>query len=141
MLASNDYLKFFTFMDLKQLLYDYLKQHDIEAEITPFGVEFENDDLTFQLFHEESDDQFFQLILPRIYEVDENNYSLVTEAADQTNARIKVVKTYVFDNQWVNVAFEILADYSPELSDIVPRALSLMREARITFYKNIENLQ
>ena len=128
-------------MNLKQLLYDYLTEHDIEAEITPFGVEFEYEELTYQLFHEESDDQFFQLILPRIYEVDENNYPLVVEATDQTNASIKVVKTYVFDQQWVNVAFEILADYSPELTDIVPRALSLMKEARNSFYRNIESLK
>ena len=128
-------------MDLKQLLYDYLKEHGIEAENTPFGVEFTIDDLTYQFFNEENDEQFFQLILPRVYEVDENNYSLVAEAADQTNARIKVVKTYVFDDQWVNVAFEILADYSPELTDIVPRAINLLKEARIAFYKNLEDLQ
>lgn len=128
-------------MDLKQLLFDYLNEHNIEAEIAPFGVEFKIDDITFQFFHEESDDQFFQLVLPCIYEVDDNNYPLVVEATDKTNARIKVAKTYVFDNQWVNVAFEILADYNPELSDIVPRAIALLREARTAFYREIENLR
>ena len=128
-------------MNLKQLLYDYLKEHNLEAETTPFGVEFTIDNLTFQFFNEENDDQFFQLILPQVYEVDENNYSLVAEAADQANARIKVAKVYVFNGERVNVAFEILADYSPELGDIVPRAIALLKEARTAFYKSIEELQ
>jgi hypothetical protein len=38
------------------------------------------------------------------------------------------------------VAFEILADTTPELNDIVPRALALLRSARITFLARLEEV-
>ena len=38
------------------------------------------------------------------------------------------------------VAFEILADTTPELADFVPRAISLMQGARIAFLSKLEEI-
>ena len=37
-------------------------------------------------------------------------------------------------------AFEILADTTPELNDIVPRAIALLRGARIAFLAKLEEV-
>ncbi|MBP3739037.1 MAG: hypothetical protein J6I72_08340 [Muribaculaceae bacterium] len=128
-------------MNLNKIFLKYLQEHDYEFKETSFGIEFSYQNLSFQYFSDDNDDQFFQLVLPSIYDVDENNYSLVTEATDKTNAEIKVIKTYVYEGKWVNVAFEILTDYTPDLADFLPRAISLLLQARLTFYKSLENLK
>jgi hypothetical protein len=38
------------------------------------------------------------------------------------------------------VAFEILADTTPELRDIVPRAINLLQGARIAFLAKLEEI-
>jgi len=51
------------------------------------------------------------------------------------------VKLYTMgegDDRDVWVAFEILADSTPELADFVPRAISLLRAGRQDFYNRLQ---
>lgn len=82
------------------------------------------------------DEDFFQLAFPGIYDVTEDNRELVLEAINKTNLGIKVVKCCIpHDDVWV--FFEILLDSSPEVKDIVPRALDILQGAQQLFYKNM----
>ena len=80
--------------------------------------------------------------------VTEDNEETIMRVMNDVNGTIKVVKLYTMDmedeqgknEKSVWVAFEILADTTPELSDIVPRAITLLRSARITFLAKLEEV-
>jgi len=67
---------------------------------------------------------------------------------NDVNGNIKVVKLYTMDledekgkkSTSVWVAFEILADTTPEIGDIVPRAINLLKGARIAFLAKLEEV-
>ena len=73
---------------------------------------------------------------------------MILRAMNDVNGNIKVVKLYTMDMEdeeghketSVWVAFEILADTTPELGDIVPRAITLLQGARIAFLAKLEEV-
>ncbi len=90
----------------------------------------------FLYINNDEDQEFFQLIMPNICDVTEENRELILEAANSNNQGIKVVKTCVFnDSVWL--FFENFLDSSPDVSDILPRALNALQGARQEFYKQL----
>ena len=126
-------------MDLHQLLLDFLQEEGYRPQVDPDDGEitFKSEGLTYSYFPDENDDQYFRLMLPAIYDVNEDNKYEVLEAIDKTNYDIKVIKLYIVHNRSVWAALEILMDTTPEMGDIVPRAIALLRHARLEFYKNL----
>ncbi len=92
---------------------------------------------TFLFINNDSDEQFFQLALPGIYDVNEENRELVLEACNKTNFNIKVAKACLWDDT-VWVFFENLMDQSPEVSSIIPRALGILKHAQQSFYEALQ---
>ena len=70
------------------------------------------------------------------------------KAINDVNSNIKVVKLYTMEMEnedgkkstSVWVAFEILADTTPEMADIVPRAIALLKGGRIAFLARLEEM-
>jgi len=127
-------------MKLHELLLDFLQEEGYRPQVDPEDGEiaFKCEGLTYSYFPDENDDQYFRLMLPAIYDVTEDNRYEVLDAIDKTNFNIKVIKLYIVHDRSVWAALEILMDTTPEMSDIVPRAISLLRHARADFYKNLE---
>jgi len=92
--------------------------------------------VTFIYINNDEDEDFFQLALPFIQEVTDDNRDIVLEALNQTNSGVKVAKTSIIDNS-VWAFFEIFLDSTPEVKDIIPRALNCLMVTRQTFYENI----
>lgn len=128
-------------MKLHELLLDFLQEEGYRPQVDPEDGEitFKSEGLTYSFFPDEDDDQYFRLMLPAIYNVDEDNKYEVLEAIDKTNFSIKVAKLYIVHERSVWAAFEILADTTPEMRDIVPRAIVLLRHARQVFYERLED--
>ncbi len=136
-------------MDLNKLMIDYLAEEGFRPHETPFGIAFKYEGINFLYFNDPDDEQYFRLMMPAIFEVTEDNEDTVMRVMNDVNGNIKVVKLYTMDMQdedgknnetSVWVAFEILADTTPELSDIVPRAISLLKGARIAFLAKLEEV-
>lgn len=135
-------------MDLNKLMFDFLAEEGFRPHETPFGIAFKNEGFNFLYFKDEDDELYFRLMMPAIFVVTEDNEDTIMRAMNDVNGNIKVVKLYTMDledeegnperNVWV--AFEILADTTPELTDIVPRAISLLQGARIAFLSKLEEL-
>jgi hypothetical protein len=90
----------------------------------------------FLFINNDEDEDFFQLIMPGIYDVTEDNREVVLEAINKMNSSIKVVKgATIQDGVWL--FFEILLDHTPEVADIFPRALQILQGARQHFYEII----
>ena len=133
-------------MDLKKLMMNYLAEEGFRPHETPFGIAFKNEGMNFLFFKDEEDEQYFRLMMPAIFVVTEDNEETIMRVMNDVNGSIKVVKLYTMDLEdeegksetSVWIAFEILADTTPELKDIVPRAISLLQGARIAFLSQLE---
>ena len=130
-------------MDLNKLMMDYLAEEGFRPHETPFGIAFKKEGINFLYFKDDDDEQYFRLMMPAIFVVTEDNEDMIMRVMN-----IKVVKLYTMGMEdekgqtetSVWVAFEILADSTPELNDIVPRAISLLQGARIAFLAKLEEL-
>ncbi len=135
-------------MDLNKLMMNYLADEGFRPHETPFGIAFKSEGVNFLYFKDPEDEQYFRLMMPAIFEVTEDNEDMVLHAMNDVNSNIKVVKLYTMDlndedgNKETSVwaAFEILADTTPELIDIVPRAITLLRGARLAFLSRLEEI-
>ena len=127
---------------------NFLAEEGFRPHETEFGIAFKYEGFNFLYFKDEDDEQYFRLMMPAIFEVTEDNEDMILKAMNEVNSNIKVVKLYTMDmededgkkdvNVWV--AFEILADTTPELGDIVPRAIALLQGARIAFLAKLEEI-
>ena len=136
-------------MDLNKMMMDYLAEEGFRPHETPFGIAFKYEGINFLYFNDPEDEQYFRLMMPAIFEVTEDNEETIMRVMNDVNGNIKVVKLYTMDMEnedgktketSVWVAFEILADSTPELSDIVPRAIVLLKGARIAFLAKLEEV-
>ena len=91
----------------------------------------------FFIEYDQEDEQYLRVIMPGIYEVDENNLVDVLTAANVVDRDRKVVKCFVLDED-VHVATELLIDATPNLEDIVPRALGMLLGAQECFNKALK---
>ena len=135
-------------MDLNKMMMEFLAEEGFRPHETEFGIAFKSEGLNFLYFKDADDEQYFRLMMPAIFVVTEDNEETIMRVMNDVNGSIKVVKLYTMnleDEQGkeetsVWVAFEILADTTPELSDIVPRALALLRSARVSFLARLEEV-
>ncbi len=135
-------------MDLNKLMMDFLAEEGFRPHETPFGIAFKNEGINYLYFKDDEDEQYFRLMMPAIFEVTEDNEEMILRAMNDVNGSIKVVKLYTMDMEdeegktdtSVWVAFEILADTTPELKDIVPRAISLLKGGRVAFLSRLEEM-
>ncbi|MBR0494450.1 MAG: hypothetical protein IJJ83_11930 [Muribaculaceae bacterium] len=135
-------------MDLNKMMMEFRAEEGFRPHETPFGIAFKSEGLNFLYFKDEDDEQYFRLMMPAIFVVTEDNEDTVLSVMNDVNGTIKVVKLYTMDiededgksEKSVWAAFEILADTTPELNDIVPRAIALLRGARIAFLAKLEEV-
>ena len=118
-------------MDLNKLMMDYLAEEGFRPHETPFGIAFKKEGINFLYFKDDDDEQYFRLMMPAIFVVTEDNEDMIMRVMNDVNGQTET-------SVWV--AFEILADSTPELNDIVPRAISLLQGARIAFLAKLEEL-
>lgn len=125
-------------MKTSERVLQFLKQQGFCPEIDPDNgnIVFKYQMRTFIYINNDEDEDFFQLALPGIMDVTEDNRDLVLEACNKTNFSIKVIKSCIPRND-VWVFFEILLDSSPEVQDIIPRALAILQGAQQQFYQNM----
>lgn len=135
-------------MDLNKMMINFLAEEGFRPHETEFGIAFKIEGINYLYFKDTEDEQYFRLIMPAIFEMTEDNEEMVLKAMNFVNSNIKVVKLYTMEMEdeegkkdvSVWVAFEILADTTPELGDIVPRAISLLNAARIGFLSKLEEM-
>lgn len=121
-----------------QAIMDYLKSEGLQANREDDGnVTFRYQFANFLVNIDENDDQFLQIVMPGIFEVDENNYVDALQAANTVCIHNKVVKAIVAGNS-VHITAEILMDSTPIFSDVFPRILGMLQGGRETFYEAIK---
>lgn len=115
----------------------YLASEGLQPQERDFGYYFRYQMRNFFIEYDDEDEQYLRIIMPGIYEVDENNLVDVLTAANVVDRDRKVVKCFVLDED-VHVATELLIDATPNLEDIVPRALGMLIGAQECFNKALK---
>lgn len=125
-------------MKTTELVLNFLRQQGFCPEVDEDNgnIWFKYQMVNFLFINNDEDEEFFQLLMPGIYDVTDDNRDVVLEAANKVNHSIKVIKACVVnDSVWL--LFENLLDHTPEVDDIIPRALAILQSARQHFYQEI----
>ena len=125
-------------MKTTEMVMNFLRQQGFCPEVDEDNgnILFKYQMANFLFVNNDEDEEFFQLLMPGIYDVTDDNRDMVLEAANKVNHSIKVVKACVInDNVWL--FFENLLDHTPEVEDSIPRALAILQGARQHFYQEI----
>lgn len=137
-------------MTAKELVVKFLKENKIEPDKTEFGLRFFLENWSFLLWDDPNDPSFFRLTLPGIFDVTDDNFAEAIIACNQINLDYKVVKAliYSFDGENGNeeemnvwICFEQVLDSTPEVSDLVPRAVNSMINAAHDFVQKMSDVE
>ena len=85
---------------------------------------------------DENDPQFLQIIMPKIFDMESSNYTKALIAANTLCASKKIVKAIVSKDS-VDINTEILVNSTSNFSELIPRMLGMLQEARYDFYQLI----
>lgn len=126
-------------MKTTEKVLEFLKQQGFcpEVDSDDGNILFKYQMKNFLFINNDEDELFFQLILPGIFDITEENRELVLDAINKVNVSVKVIKCCIINDE-VWIFFENLLDSSPEVSDIIPRALNILQGAQLEFYTHIE---
>ena len=113
-------------MKTSDLVKDWLAREGFRATIDDDGdLQFKYQGFTMWVTPDEKDPLFLRIILPNIYEVNEENRAAVLEALNKVNCDLKAVKGYVVgENVWLSI--EMYIDASPEIEDFIERCLDIL---------------
>ena len=121
----------------KEDIRQYLASEGLQPEEKSFGFYFRYQMRNFFIEHDSDDDQYLRIIMPGIFEVNEDNLFEVLQACNAVARDRKVIKCWVSDED-VDLAAELLVDQTPDLKDIVPRALGMLLGGQECFYKALK---
>jgi hypothetical protein len=126
-------------MKTSENVFNYLRNEGLVPRYDDRGnIEFKFQMRNFLFFVNDEDEQFFQLTMPNIFEVTDDNRMAALEAMNQINDTTKVIKLTVTKSNCVWESTEIMLDSTPELDDIFPRLLSILLNTRQQFYDLME---
>ena len=116
------------------LYLNYLREEGYVPSLNESGdVVFKFQGATFVISVDEQDTQFFRLIFPNFWAIDtDEELAKALRTANQVNFMMKVGKILIVENNVWSVV-ELLLDSTPELSDVVPRALHIARQTAEEF--------
>ena len=111
------------------LVKEYLASEGYRYDIDSDGdLHFKIEGVNLYCTNNGNDEQFFRIIMPGIYEV-ENNRVKVLEACNKISRDYKVLKAFlVEDRLWLTV--EMFMDSTPEVGDFIQRISSILINAR-----------
>ena len=126
-------------MKTSENVFNYLRNQGLMPQYDDRGnITFKYQMRNFIFFVNDNDEQFFQLTMPSIFEVTDDNRMAALEAMNQINDTTKVIKLTVTKNGYVWESTEIMLDSTPELEDIFPRLLNILLNTQQAFYELME---
>lgn len=126
-------------MKTSEFVFNYLKEEGLMPKYNEYGnIAFKYQMRNFLFFNNDDDKQFFQLAMPSIFEVTDDNRMAVLEAMNEVNDTKKVVKLTIPKSNMVWASAEIMMDSTPELDDLIPRLLNILLGTQEDFYKIME---
>ena len=127
-------------MKTSENVFDYLKNEGLVPKYDERGnIAFKYQMRNFLFLVNDDDEQFFQLTMPNIFDVTDDNRMAALEAMNQINDTTKVIKLTVTPGNSVWESTEIMLDSTPELDDVMPRLLNILLNTQQKFYDLMES--
>ncbi|MCU7805451.1 MAG: hypothetical protein KZQ96_19845 [Candidatus Thiodiazotropha sp. (ex Lucinoma borealis)] len=111
----------------QQMFVEFLSEEGYRPQIGDSGlISFNSDGMNYFVLIDENDDQFFRLVVPNFWSIDNEDVRRMVQAAgDDSSASTKVAKIFtVDDNVWA--AYESFFSTPEHFKGIFPRALSVL---------------
>ena len=123
-------------MSTVNMMMEYLQKEGFMPKRESYGISFRYQMKNYIFFDNDDDPSFFQLIMPGVLDVTDANRDRVYRAMDAMNGSVKVAKASTYNDE-VWIFAELLIDSTPQLGDIVPRALGILQHAYKVLVENI----
>ena len=131
-------------MTAKTLVSKYLKSIGVTATKNDLGLNFTYEGWNFLLWADADDSLFFRLILPGVFDVTDDNYAKALMACNNVNWNFKVVKAVLYEYEdkhesgaSVWMCFEQVLDTTPQIEELIPRAVHGLIAAAEAFTKEV----
>ena len=131
-------------MNAKTWVSRYLKSQGIVPKKNELGLNFSYEGWNFLLWEDADDPLFFRLILPGVFDVTDDNFAEAIMACNNVNWNYKVVKAvlYEFEDEHdkgtsVWMCFEQVLDATPQVEELIPRAVNSLIAAAEAFNKEM----
>ena len=115
-------------MKTVEKVFEALKNEGLVPVMENFGISFKFQMTNYVYMEDENDESFFNLLIPNIYDVSEENELEVLRAINNVNNSMKVAKLVISND------FENLLDKEHKMEELVPVAVSTLYQARQRFY-------
>ena len=131
-------------MKTKTLVSRYLKSQGIASKKSELGINFTFEGWNFLFWDDIDDPLFFRLILPGVFDVTDDNFAEAIMACNNINWNFKVVKAVLYEFEdgqdsgasiWI--CFEQVLDSTPQVDDLIPRAVQSLIAAADAFMKEM----
>lgn len=116
-----------------QIYKNWLRSHNVQFQETPIGLIFRYQGGAFIISDNSNDEQYFQLIMPNIYEVSSFQKAQAMQVINKLNMEIKCLKATMQDDGHIWLCTEIFVDSTPEIDEFMDRLFSILFAARIKF--------
>lgn len=105
-------------------------------EVENLGYIFKYEELAV-LFMPDDDDNFLRFAIPGIYDVTEDNKTLVLEVVNATNMTVKYSKTCIYNDEvWIFYEYRVFD--VEHLEEIVRHSMLLLQATYFLFHRKIE---
>lgn len=118
-------------------VFETLKEQGLIPSIEEYGIAFRYQMTSFIYMPDKEDEEFFNMLIPGIYDVNEENEYDVLRAINSVNNAMKVVKL-VISNDSVWVCFESELNKDAPVNELVPFAVATLFQARVRFYDAVK---
>lgn len=116
-----------------QIYKDWLKSHNLQFNELPFGIVFQYQGGTFIVSDNTNDRQYFQLIMPNVYEVSAYDKTKAMGVINNLNRDIKCLKATIQEDGKVWLSTETFIDTTPNIEDFFDRLLLILFQGRAKF--------
>ena len=133
-------------MRVRELVSKYLKSVGVAVQKNGLGLNFTFEGWNFLLWDDADDPLFFRLILPGVFDVTDDNFAEAIMACNNVNWNFKVVKAVLYDFEdehdsgaSVWMCFEQVLDTTPQIEELIPRAVHSLIAAAEAFNKEMSD--
>ena len=120
-------------------VFEELKRQGVVPAMEDFGIMFKYQMTNYLCLIDKEDEEYFNMYVPSIFDVSEENEYEVLKALNTVNNSMKVVKlTINGDSVWIGFEEELPKD--ADVSDVVQYAIAGLFRARQQFYEALKEV-
>lgn len=125
-------------MKQKEIVLGHLKSMGFDpVELGSFGCAFNYEEINYLYMPDEDDENFLRLAIPYIYEVNDENRSLVFDAMHDSSLLVKYAKVCIMYEGAVWAIYEHRLTSLDNLQELLEHIINVLETTAHVFYKKV----